>query len=370
MKKKMLALTLAAMLSAGVISGCTAKNESEDNMDAVENTQTTEETEPSAQETQTQYAMKAGTTAPNAHPYMLGLEKMDELFREKTDGALTLDVYGSSQLGSERDLIEKLQLGTLEMTCVSTAPLSGLTDAFLVFDLPFLFENEAQARAVMDSEVGTEILHSVDEQGMIGLGWFENGFRNITNNVRPIETPADLNGLKIRTMENPMHMDAFEVMGAVATPMAMDKVFSALEQNTIDGQENPIPIIETHQFDQVQTYLSMTGHLFSPAPVLMSKSYYDALPAEYQTAVQEAVTEAVAYEREQIDLQTESGLAALQERGMQVNVPDKAAFQEATASIYDECIKEGPSCVSPDIYQRVLDVIASVPSSAQEEAAQ
>ena len=304
-----------------------------------------------------EYAMIAGTSTPDQHPYNLGLVKMGELIKEKTDGAVTLDVFGNSQLGNERDLIEGLQLGSVQVTCVSTAPLSGFTDMFLVFDLPFIFETTEQARAVMDSEVGEEILHSVDEQGLVGLAWFENGFRNVTNNVKPITVPEDLKGIKIRTMENQIHMEAFKVMGADPTPMAMGDVFTALQQGTIDAEENPVPIIETNKFGEVQKYLSLTGHLFSPAPVFISQDYFNSLPEEYQSAVTEAAAEAAPYQREQIDEQNVSGLESLKEAGMEVNEPEKAPFQDATKSVYDNYVKDAAGCVSPDIYQRVMEVV-------------
>ena len=205
-----------------------------------------------------------------------------------------------------------------------------------------------------------EILHSVDDQGLKGLCWFENGFRNVTNNVKPITVPDDLKGIKIRTMENQMHMAAFQIMGADPTPMAMGDVFTALQQGTIDAQENPVPIIATNKFQEVQKYISMTGHLFSPTPVFIASDYYDALPAEYQTAVQEAADEAAPYQRQQIDEQNVSGLEELTGDGMEANEPEKAPFQEATAPIYDQYIKDGAGMVSPDIYQRVEDVLASM----------
>ena len=309
-----------------------------------------------------EYSMIAGTTTPDAHPYNLGLVKMGELINEKTNGAVKLDVFGNSQLGGERDLIEGLQLGSVQVTCVSTAPLSGFTDMFLVFDLPFIFETTEQARAVMDSEVGEQILHSVDEQGLVGLAWFENGFRNVTNNVKPVTVPDDLKGIKIRTMENPIHMAAFKVMGADPTPMAMGDVFTALQQGTIDAEENPVPIVETNKFYEVQKYISMTGHLFSPAPVFIGKDYFESLPAEYQDAIKEAADEATPYQREQIDEQNVSGLESLKSNGMEANEVEKAPFQDATKSVYDEYVKEGTGCVSPDLYNQVEEIIAQHPA--------
>lgn len=366
MKKRVLAIAMATLLCAGVFAGCSsgdsgsASGSGSAAASGSASASGSGSTSSAAASGNAEYAMISGTSVPDTHPYALGMNKIGELVSEKTNGAVTLDVFNNSQLGSERDLLEGLQLGSLQMTCVSTAPLAGFTDSFLVFDLPFLFSSTEQARTVLDSEVGMEILTSVEDQGLKGLAWFENGFRNVTNNVRPINVPDDLKGIKIRTMENQMHMAAFQIMGADPTPMAMGDVFTALQQGTIDAEENPIPIIATNKFQEVQKYLSMTGHLFSPTPVFIAKDYFDALPAEYQTAIQEAATEAAPYQREQIDEQNVSGLEELTNDGMEANEPDKAPFQEATAPLYDEYIKEGAGMVSPDIYQRVLDVMATV----------
>ena len=361
MKKRVLAIAMATLMCAGVFAGCSGGSTSSKQSSgsaAASGSAATGSTATGDAE----YEMIAGTSTPETHPYNLGMNKIGELVSEKTDGAVKLDVFGNSQLGSERDLLEGLQLGSLQMTCTSTAPLAGFTDSFLVFDLPFIFETTEQARAVLDSEVGQEILHSVDDQGLVGLAWFENGFRNVTNNVRPITVPDDLKGIKIRTMENQMHMAAFQIMGADPTPMAMGDVFTALQQGTIDAEENPVPIVATNKFQEVQKYISMTGHIFSPTPVFIAKDYYEALPEEYQTAIQEAATEAAPYQREQIDEQEATGVETLKENGMEVNDVDKTPFKEATAPIYDEYVKEGTGCVSPEIYQQVQEIIAQHPA--------
>ena len=363
MKKRVLSVLIAASMAVVAFAGCGSSASTSGSASGSAAASGSASASTSAAATgDAEYAMISGTTTPDNHPYNLGLVKMGELLSEKTNGAVTLDVFGNSQLGSERDLIEGLQLGSVQVTCVSTAPLAGFTDSFLVFDLPFIFETSEQARAVMDSEVGTQILNSVEDQGLKGLAWFENGFRNVTNNVKPITVPEDLKGIKIRTMENQMHMAAFQIMGSDPTPMAMGDVFTALQQGTIDAQENPVPIIETNKFYEVQKYISMTGHLFSPAPVFIAKDYYDTLPAEYQTAVTEAAAEATPYQREQIDEQNVTGLESLTSNGMEVNEPEKAPFQEATAPIYDEYIKDETGCVSPDIYSQVEEIIAQYPA--------
>lgn len=358
MKKKFLALLLMSALTVSLVTGC-GSQKTEIPASSSDAAAPTADTATEAASTEAAYNIIAGHTLPDAHPYNLGLVKMGELMKEKSNGQLNLDVFGNAQLGSERDLVEGLQLGSVQVTCISTAPLSGFTDMFLVFDLPFLFETTEQARAVLDSEVGGEILNSVKDQGLIGLTWFENGFRNITNNKKPIEKPEDLKGMKIRTMENQMHMAAFLAMGADPTPMAMGEVFTALQQGTIDGQENPVPIIDTNKFYEVQKYTSLTGHLFSPAPVFMGMDYFSSLPADLQAIVLESAEEAKPYEREQIDAQNVSGLENLTANGMEINDPDKALFKEATKSIYDEYIKDGAGFVSPEIYSRVEEVIAT-----------
>jgi len=192
--------------------------------------------------------IRVGHVLAPTHPYTLGLEKFSELVAEKTDNKVKVEVFHSSQLGNERDMVEGLQLGTLEMALVSTAPLSSFTDDFLVFDLPFMFKDTENARKVVDSEIGQNLLDSLKSQKILGLAYWENGFRNVTNNKKPIKTPDDLKGMKIRTMESPVQMESFNALGASATPMAFGELFTALQQNTIDGQENPLAIISTSKF--------------------------------------------------------------------------------------------------------------------------
>ena len=207
--------------------------------------------------------IRVGHVLAPTHPYQLGLEKFSELVSEKTGGKVKVEVFHSSQLGNERDLIEGLQLGTVEMCIVSTAPLSNFTTQFNVFDLPFIFSETQKTREILDGPIGQEILDTLDAQGIVGLCYFENGFRNVTNNVRPITKPEDLKGLKIRTMESPIHMASFRAMGANPTPMALGELFTALQLGTVDGQENPLAIINTSKFYEVQKFLSITEHFYA-----------------------------------------------------------------------------------------------------------
>jgi tripartite ATP-independent transporter DctP family solute receptor len=285
------------------------------------------------------------------HPYQLGLEKFGELVSEKTNGNVKVEVFHSSQLGNERDLIEGLQLGTVEMCIVSTAPLSSFTTKFQVFDLPFIFSETGKTREILDGPIGQGILDTLDAQGIIGLCYFENGFRNITNRVRPITKPEDLKGLKIRTMESPIHMASFRVMGADPTPMALGELFTALQQGTVDGQENPLAIINTSKFYEVQKYLSITEHFYAPAPVLIGKPFYDGLDADVRKAIKDAAIEARVYERGLLDDMNTRLKDELQKAGMEMNTVDKQAFINAVQPVYAEYENQ----IGKELIQQVQD---------------
>lgn len=343
MFKKVVSICLILFLSLTLVAGCGGKQ-------VAESTQTNQSNQ-SGKEGKDQIIIRVGHVLAPTHPYQLGLEKFAELVNQKTNGKVKVEVFHSSQLGNERDMVEGLQLGTLEMTLVSTAPLSSFTKKFLVFDLPFIFKDTASARAVVDGPIGTQLLDSLKDQGIIGLTYFENGFRHVTNNKRPIEKPEDLKGLKIRTMENPVHIATFKVMGADPTPMAFGELFTALQQGTIDGQENPLPVIETSKFYEVQKYLSLTGHFYAPAPLLISKSFFESLSPDIQNAIKEAAVEARDYERKLLDDLNAKLEDELQKKGMKINKPDKEAFIKAVQPVY----KQFESDITPELIKQVID---------------
>ena len=284
--------------------------------------------------------LKAGHTLAPAHPYHLGLEKFGEIVKEKTGGEITLDVYHSSQLGSERELIEALQMGTVDMTCISTAPLAGFTKSFMIYDLPFIFPDSATAHKVLDGEIGQKSLADLEKIGIIGLVFYENGFRQVTNSKRPLVKPTDARGLKIRTMENKIHMASFRAVGANPVPMAFGEVFTALQQGTIDAQENPLPIIFNNKYYEVQKYASMTNHFYSPAPLLVSKKVWDKLTDEQKTIFKEAAVEARAYQRAELAKQDAAYQNDLKEKGMEVNDVDHEAWLKAMAPVYKQFEQE------------------------------
>ncbi|NCC77827.1 MAG: DctP family TRAP transporter solute-binding subunit, partial [Clostridia bacterium] len=203
-------------------------------------------------------------------------------------------------------------------------------------DFPFLFKSKEQAYSVLDGEIGQYVMGLLDKIGIKGLAWYENGFRHFTNSRRPVNTPEDVKGLKLRTMENKIHMALWRAMGADPTPMAWGEVFTALQQGTVDGQENPIPIIYVQKINEVQKHLAITGHVFSPSMIAIAKAKFDAMPKEHQAIIMKASRESALYQREQITRMENEQVEKLKELGMLVTTPDVAAFREATKSVYDE----------------------------------
>jgi TRAP-type transport system periplasmic protein len=268
--------------------------------------------------------------------YGMGMTRFGEVLEELSGGEMTLLQHPAAALGGEREMIEAVQIGTLDMVITSTGPLPNFVPETQVLDLPFLFRDYDHARGVLDGEIGQELLATIDDAGFKALAWTENGFRHITNSQRPVRTPEDLAGMKIRTMENPIHLRAFEALGAAPTPMSFAELFTALQQGVVDAQENPIVVISVSNFAEVQGYLSLTGHLYSPAIILMSDALWSGLSEEEQGWVMEAAAASVEVTRARVTELEETGVDGLIEKGMEVVTDvDKAPFQAAVAPAYD-----------------------------------
>jgi tripartite ATP-independent transporter DctP family solute receptor len=205
-----------------------------------------------------------------------------------------------------------------------------------VVDLPFLFRDREHAYKVLDGPIGRELLETFSIKGVKGLAFWENGFRHITNNLRPINKPEDLKGIKIRTMENKVHLAAFKAFGASPTPMAWSEVYTALQQKTIDGQENPVAIIFHQKIYEVQKYLALTGHFYSPTPLLMSLKAFNSLPKNFQAIFIETALECATFERNLLRDSEARQLAEIKAKGVQVTTPAKKPFQEAATPVYKE----------------------------------
>ena len=274
------------------------------------------------------------SVAQNSH-YGVAIDTFAREVEKRTDGRYKVQNFYSGALGAERQAIEALQLGTLDLTMTSTGPVPNFVPDVAILDIPFLFRDYAQARAVLDGPIGQDMLQKFEPKGIHGLAWGENGFRNMTNSKHPVMVPEDLKGLKMRTMENPVHIQAYRAFGIIPTPMAFTEVFTALQQGTVDGQENPLSVITATKLDQVQKYLTLTGHVYSPAVILMSKAQWDKLSAADKQSFNDAAKEAVKANRARIDDDEKKAVADLRAKGMQVveNV-DKAKFQAALAPTF------------------------------------
>lgn len=253
---------------------------------------------------------------------------------------------------NEREGIESVQLGTQEFAITSSGPLGNFVPEVRVFDIPFLFRDYAHARGVLDSPIGQEILATFPKRGLVGLAWMENGFRHVTTGKREINGPADMKGLKIRTMENPVHMRAFQALGALPTPMAFSELPPALQQGTVDGQENPISVILPNNFNQVQQNLILTGHVYSPGILLASPAFMSKLSAADKAVFQEAAKIAVRTNRDKVEGDERDGVEELRRRGMNVRTDvDRAAFQAAMGSAMQSYERE----FGADLLRRIRD---------------
>jgi len=277
--------------------------------------------------------------APDSHYGVAAKAFGDELAR-LTGNRFKVEHFPSSQLGGEREMIESLQLGTLDMAVTSTGPVSNFVPEVGITDIPFLFRDTAHARAVLDGPIGQEILSKFTARGIIALAWGEQGFRHLTNGRLPVQTPGDLKGLKLRTMENQVHMTAFRTLGANPTPMAWPEVIPGLRQGTIDGQENPISVITSARLFEVQKHLTLTRHVFSPAVIMLSSSVHAKLSDTDKQAFQQAAKVAQTAMRGFVDEVERRGVAELRAAGMQVvEGVDTAQFQQALAPAYAEYAK-------------------------------
>ncbi len=276
------------------------------------------------------------SVAQNSH-YGAATETFAKEIEKRTNGRYKVQNFYSGALGAERESIEAVQLGTLDLTVTSTGPIPNFVPEVAILDIPFLFRDYAHARAVLDGPIGQELLQKFPSKNIIALAWAENGFRNMTNNKHPVKTPADLKGLKMRTMENPVHIQAYKAFGIIPTPMAFTELFTALQQGTVDGQENPLSVISAAKFDQVQKYLTLTGHVYSPALILMSKAKWDKLSADDKQIFLAAAKEAVKANRARIDDDERKAVGDLESKGMQVvTTVDKSKFQEVLGPTFVE----------------------------------
>ena len=290
---------------------------------------------------QAQTVLKIGYATSATSHYGVGSTVFCEEMEKGTQGRYKCQQFPNSSLGGEREQIEAVQLGTQDLVNTSTGPLGNFVPEVKIVDIPFLFRDYDHARKVMDGPIGQDLQKKMEAKGLINLAWTENGFRHMTNSKRAINQATDANGLKMRTMENKVHMDGYKTFGIQPTPMAFPEVFGALQQGTVDGQENPIPVILASKFSQVQKHLSLTGHVYSPGLLITSPRLMNKLSDADKKVFYEATQKAKVAQRKKVNDDENTGIAQLEKDGMSVvRKVDGQAFRDALAPAYAAYSKE------------------------------
>lgn len=252
------------------------------------------------------------------HPIVSGMEKFAQIVEARSGGKLKVQVFPGGALGSDQANVSALQGGTLEMAAMNSGIFASLVKDFAIYDFPFLFGNPREADAVVDGPFGRSLHARLEEKGLVGLGYYELGFRHITNSKRPITKVEDIAGLKLRVIPNPINVDWVNALGANPTPLPFPELYAALEQKAVDGQENPVATIKGAKLFEVQKYMTLTNHQYNPQSVIISKKFWDTLSAAEKKVLQDAATESAQYQRTQSRAQLMAGLEDLKKGGMQV----------------------------------------------------
>ena len=322
MKSVKMLLTSCLLIAAMALSGCGGA-----------------EKKPEAKPAAGPQTIKLAHVVNEKDGFHIAALKFKELVEARTKGAVKVEVFPNASLGDERTLIEGMQIGTIAMGVITNGPVANFLPEIAAFEMPFMFASPEEAYKVLDGPVGQKVLAKLDAINLKGLAYAERGFRNLTNSKKVVKTPADMAGLKIRVMENPVYIDTFKTLGTNAVPMAWTEALTALQQGTIDGQENPVNVIYSFKLNETQKYLTMTKHSYAPALFLMSKKVFGSFNKETQDILVKAAQEAAVHERKWNAEQMTEQLKALKEKGMQITEPDTAAFQAAVKPVYD---KYGP----------------------------
>jgi tripartite ATP-independent transporter DctP family solute receptor len=295
----------------------------------------------SAKEQQT-YTIRIGHSDTTQNLIHVSLEHFAKAVNERTNGRVTIEIYAAEQLGSNKEMIEMVKMGSLDAMMLPSGQQADFCPKFKALSLPFLFSDYEHVYRVLDGEIGQELLEGLEENNMIQLAYWENGLRQFTNSRRPIEKPEDLVGLKFRTPEDKMTMAIFAAYGASASPFAFSELYLALQQGTFDGQENPVANIYANNFQDVQKYLTMVNYQYQPKDMIFSLSTWNKLPADVQQVLLEAAKEFGAEHRKAIVDSEAQMLAELEAAGMEIGYPDTAPFIEQAQSVYTDFYAENP----------------------------
>ena len=300
--------------------------------------------------------VKLGWTSSDgpADPYAVGARAFKELLEANSGGRIEVRLFPNRQLGDERPMLDGMRLGTVDAGVITNAVVAQIEPAFQLNDLPFLYDSEEQAQRVLDGPVGQKLATQLESKGIKVLGFMEGGFRNMINNVRPVEKPGDVKGVKYRVMQNPVFIAMFSSLGGNAIPMAWGETFTAVQQGTIDGLEIPLAVIDQNKYFEVAKYLSLTNHTYSANALLISKRLFDRLPPDLQKAVVDSGTAATAKQRMAAGATAKEIVGKLQASGMSVNrVPDIGPFRAAVKDVHEQFKKS----IGPELLDEALAAV-------------
>lgn len=308
-----------------------------------------------------QKVLKVGIGLSDDHPQGVSVRKFAELLSQKTGGKLTAKLFASGALGNDVSMISALRGGTQEMVVPDSSTLVSIIKDFGVINLPFAIQNEQEADALLDGPFGQRLLELLPAKNLVGLAFWENGFRQITNSRRPIDKAEDISGLKIRVIQNPLFIETFNALGANAVPLPFTELYTALEQKAVDGQENPTATILASKFFEVQKYLAMSRHSYSAWVLLMSKKTWDGLTSEQKKAVEEAAREATQFERKTIREFGDKALDELKKNGMQVTElapAEQAKMRDKLKPVVAKFSKEFGEATSKEMFTELETIRA------------
>ena len=293
------------------------------------------------------------------HPQAQGAQKFADLVAAKTNGRIAVKLFPGGTLGGDLQTVSALQGGTVEMTVLNAGILSAQAKEFGIYDFPFLFATPQEADAVTDGPFGKKLLDKLVAKNLVGLGYWELGFRNLTNSKKPITKAEDIAGLKIRVIQSPIYIDMFNALGANAVPMPFPELYSAMEQKAVDGQENPFSTILSSKFAEVQKHLTVTRHMYNPQAVIVSKKFWDSLNPADQKAVSEAMAEATTFQRNVSRTQADVALEDLKKAGMQVTEFSPAELDKLRAKV-KPVVEKHSDKVGAETVQEVYATLAKL----------
>jgi tripartite ATP-independent transporter DctP family solute receptor len=293
------------------------------------------------------------------HPQAQGAQKFADLVAAKTNGRIAVKLFPGGTLGGDLQTVSALQGGTVEMTVLNAGILAAQSKEFGIYDFPFLFATPQEADAVTDGPFGKKLLDKLQAKNLVGLGYWELGFRNLTNSKRPITKAEDIAGLKIRVIQSPIYIDLFNALGANAVPMPFPELYTAMEQKAVDGQENPFSTILSSKFAEVQKYLTVMRHMYNPQAVIVSKKFWDSLNPADQKALTDAMAEATTYQRGVSRVQANVALEDLKKAGMQVSEFSPAELDKLRAKV-KPVVEKHSEKVGAETVQEVYSTLAKL----------